>query len=83
MMAYSKGLAERALNENLYRLREGKTDPLNHNLHVALLQMALLLEELNARQGRQDERLAALERALGSRRRRSYGRGVSAEAGDA
>lgn len=80
MMAYSKGLAERALNENLYRLREGKTDPLNLNLHVALLQMALMMEDLRARQAQQDERFAALERSLGSRRRRSYVGRVPAEA---
>ncbi|RDJ20754.1 hypothetical protein DWF00_25055 [Bosea caraganae] len=70
-MPYTKGLAERALSENLYRLREGKPDPLNLNVHVAMLQMAVMLEELLDRQQRHDERLAAMERMIGSMRRRS------------
>lgn len=75
-MPYTKGLAERALNENLYRLGEGKPDPLNYNIHVAMAQMAMMLEEIRARQELQDERLAAIERGLSNLRRRSLGRGL-------
>ena len=75
-MPYTKGLAERALNENLDRLGEGKPDPLNYNIHVAMAQMAMMLEEILARQESQDERLAMIERGLSNLRRRSQGRGL-------
>jgi hypothetical protein len=79
-MPYTKGLAERALNENLYRLKESKPDPQNFNVHVAMLQMAAMLEELIDRREEQDERLATIERTLGALRRRSRLRGQPAPA---
>lgn len=72
MMSHTKGLAERALNENLHRLKEGKPDPLNFNVHVAMLQMAAMLEDLIDRRDEQDERLATIERALGTLRRSRF-----------
>lgn len=46
MTTLKKGLAEKALKENLDRHVSLKNDPKDYNLHIALLQMTLQLDEI-------------------------------------
>lgn len=63
-MPYKKGLAEKALNENLQRFVDTKQSPKDHNLHVALIQIANMLEAVTSQQRAHDAQLATIEQHL-------------------
>ncbi len=66
MTPMKPGLAKRALEENLARFVNTKTDPMQHNLHVALIQIAQYVEAVHREQ--QDQR-QLLEQILAAARR--------------